>query len=1834
MGRLRRGGTALCAAFVLLATGLVSIGTASVQSASGPATATKSSRVSDAPVVVPDRYLIQVDASARARAARAVALTGATVNLTYDSEWSGLSVTATEAQLKQIRSVPGVSEVFPVYLLQLSDPDASSGSTPASTEPTSDDSPSASASSTAAGSGQDGASEVGAGSQARVAEAVDPPTAGDDSFDAAYLTPTTLDVLANDSAGGGELQADSVVLTGDGVDQDGRHLEVAGRGTFTVGVDGTLTFVSAPGWTGTLEPVSYRVSDTAGATATATVRVTVTRPAAPHADDDTVQLSAGRSATVDVLANDGAGGAATLQADSLCLRSTETCSAGLTTADGTWSVTSGRIGFTPADGFTGSTVATYRVADELGQTAEASVTAVVHPAPQALDHTSSTPYLTPVTVPVLDDPQVSGAPDPDPTSVRLRGAGDELVTSLDVSGEGSYEVTSDGGIRFTPVRGFTGQATPVQFEYSDVVGGTASARLLVTVQVPDPPVAVDDAGATTSGTLTTVAVLANDEVHGGSLLQASTLCLQAGPDCVSTTSDASGLWETTVDGRIAFTPAASFIGTAQRSYTVADELGRATSATLAVTVVAGPHAVADSGHTPYRRPVTVDVLVNDTPGSGTDGAGTLDPASVKLVANGGTELSTAAGTYQVSAATGAITFAPAEHFQGLALTDYEVTDSFGNTAVATLSVMVGAAPVAVADTATTKQATGIALSPLANDVPGDDGGSPASTVALVPASLVFTDGTGRTLSTAQGTWTALADGSVTFAPNRTFSGTATARYRVGDAIGNTAEATISVEVTPVTPRATDDTGHAPAKHPVENIAVLDNDSAGDASAPLVPGTVALTGSGTSDDGSSRTTDDGTWTLHTDHTVSFVPSASFHGETATGYHVADANGTLAAARVIVQIGAPTTARDLQEATSQNITLAIDPAAAITLGDDGAGTKATVVGLRLTAGIGAGQRLQIVDGQGVWQVGDDNLISFDPETAFTGPTTPVEFEVTDSFGNTATARITVTVSPITPRTADDTAATPANRPVTVPVLANDAPGTDIHGNSGAALEYSRVSLVVSASITASSLVTDRGTWTISSTGIVFAPRTGVVGPSSVQYRVLDHNGTPGFGTLKVNVGALPQAVADTPDTPQDGRTLSVDPTANDVAGDDGTGARFGFRAGSLVLTDPAATAGGKSLDAGQYTWTVDATNKISFTANWKFSGTASTPYRVTDSFGNSTTSTITVDVTQTPVTSTEQRLNAIGALQSSEDGAGIKVGIIDSGIDYDHPDLGGAVGAIFPTTRVSLGKDYVDNDNDPMDCFGHGTHVAGIIGANGNPKQGGAYGVAPDVTFGAYRVFNCDGKGTTDKVLAAMIQAGKDGMNVVNLSLGATSVSWPNETGAAYPLTQEAANLVKQGVVVVAAAGNSSEGLFTVGSPAVGPGVISVAAADASGTAVEGYSAMGLAADLSLSPTLTTPGSSVYSTWAATGRTCPDDTYSYDYCDDTGTSMAAPQVAGAAAAILQAKRWTLASGTPARVAALLYGTATPLASTAPALAGKPDAVFRQGAGLLQLESALTAPVTASPSTLKLGEGTTETKTVTLTNSGTAPVTYKVTAVTGTSAAASTGSRTDVGNKTPDWAYGVVGFKASPSSVTVAAGKTASVKVTITAPAKILAGKQGMLYGGWVTFTPASGQTVSVPFAGLRGDYQKVKVLTSGERSFGDTSSSTAYTLKLPGLAYRAANGMLTLTTSGTRTFVLNKQDLAKGDLPYVMFHLDYPTSGIRLKAINQKTKKTYYALLSGTSSQLAKRGRDEGYSTVSFYGAYSRGFVPAGTYKLQLRVLKPLSSSSWETYTTRAFKLSWK
>ncbi|MCU0853220.1 MAG: S8 family serine peptidase, partial [Thermoplasmata archaeon] len=239
-----------------------------------------------------------------------------------------------------------------------------------------------------------------------------------------------------------------------------------------------------------------------------------------------------------------------------------------------------------------------------------------------------------------------------------------------------------------------------------------------------------------------------------------------------------------------------------------------------------------------------------------------------------------------------------------------------------------------------------------------------------------------------------------------------------------------------------------------------------------------------------------------------------------------------------------------------------------------------------------------------------------------------------------------------------------------------------------------------------------------------------------------------------------------------------------------------------------------------------------------------------------------------------------------GFGIVVAVIDTGVDYTHPDLGGAFG---PTYKVIGGYDFYNSDADPIDDNGHGTHVAGVIAANGVMK-----GVAPAASILAYKVLGYDGSGPMSNVIAAIELAtdpNSDGNTADHADVISMSLGGPGDPSD--PVCTAIANAVSEGVVVVVAAGNDGPSLGTVASPGVSPYAITVGAIDSSGVLAE-FSSRGMIPDLSIKPEISAPGVSVMSTVPYSGTAHSSVT---GYASLSGTSMATPHVSGGAALMLQ-------------------------------------------------------------------------------------------------------------------------------------------------------------------------------------------------------------------------------------------------------------------------------------------------------------------------------------------------
>jgi minor extracellular serine protease Vpr len=729
----------------------------------------------------------------------------------------------------------------------------------------------------------------------------------------------------------------------------------------------------------------------------------------------------------------------------------------------------------------------------------------------------------------------------------------------------------------------------------------------------------------------------------------------------------------------------------------------------------------------------------------------------------------------------------------------------------------------------------------------------------------------------------------------------------------------------------------------------------------------------------------------------------------------------------------------------------------------------------------------------------------------------------------------------------------------------------------------------------------------------------------------------------------------------------------------------------------------------------------------------------------------------------------------DGTGIKVGVMDTGVDYHNPALGGCFGA---SCRVTMGWDFVGDrydasgsggaeiphpDADPDDCNGHGTHVSGIVGANGTVNGVALKGVAPGVTFGAYRVFGCGGSTSEDIMIAAMERALAEGMDVLNLSIG-DAFAWDTE-----PLAVAMNTAVHRGLIVVISAGNSgTNGLYSLSSAGNAADVIGVASIDnshvelrtftaepddasfgyiqasaspeapTSGTQpltrlgptttandgcngsatappagsltgkvvlirrgtctfhekvlnaqnagaigavlynnvsgqfaatvagsvaitipavsvsdVDGanlagriptaltstvditwtderetfvnltggqpssFTSWGLTPTLGLKPDIAAPGGLIKSTWPMEAG---------GFATISGTSMAAPHVSGAAALYLEANGDL--DGRDLRE--ILQNSAVPSQLPAPNGAFS-TAAHRQGAGTLQIDDAILATTRVSPGKLALGEGTSaQTRTLTIRNSGASAVTYDV------------AHQLAVGTNTNTFAPGISGNFAtvtfSSSSVTVPAGGTATVDVTITPNAAALR----TIYTGYIRLTPTTpGQILRLPYAGFTGDYQTIQVIAPGACAFPGIFKAGGSTTCAAGPPAVNLNGWTRQAAGATYTIG------NRSDRPIVLYHLAHQSQRVEIRAVNASNQEFLVARTDlaerNPTNDLTPPGQSSGPGFFTFTwdgkavftsakGNVNRRELPSGTYRLRLVVTKalaeagnPAHTETWESPT---------
>lgn len=266
-----------------------------------------------------------------------------------------------------------------------------------------------------------------------------------------------------------------------------------------------------------------------------------------------------------------------------------------------------------------------------------------------------------------------------------------------------------------------------------------------------------------------------------------------------------------------------------------------------------------------------------------------------------------------------------------------------------------------------------------------------------------------------------------------------------------------------------------------------------------------------------------------------------------------------------------------------------------------------------------------------------------------------------------------------------------------------------------------------------------------------------------------------------------------------------------------------------------------------------------------------------------------------------------------GRGVKVAVLDTGIDDDHPDL-----------SVSGGASFVEEVEEWDDDNGHGTHCAGIIGARNNPL--GVVGVAPECSLYAVKVLSGSGSGYLSWILAGMAWCLRNDIQVLSMSLGSPAGSADEPCVVAYQRAAE--QLAEAGCIVIAASGNTGgDGNYWVGHPARCPGYMAVAAVDRDRVRAA-FSSHGPDGANPLSGVeISAPGVRVNSTVPGGG-----------YGTKSGTSMACPHVSGAAALLCELRpAWG-----PGRIRTRLKETAADL--------GVPGNDSKYGAGLLDCAKAV--------------------------------------------------------------------------------------------------------------------------------------------------------------------------------------------------------------------------------------------------------------------------------------------
>ncbi|WP_405058604.1 S8 family serine peptidase [Kribbella sp. NBC_01505] len=441
----------------------------------------------------------------------------------------------------------------------------------------------------------------------------------------------------------------------------------------------------------------------------------------------------------------------------------------------------------------------------------------------------------------------------------------------------------------------------------------------------------------------------------------------------------------------------------------------------------------------------------------------------------------------------------------------------------------------------------------------------------------------------------------------------------------------------------------------------------------------------------------------------------------------------------------------------------------------------------------------------------------------------------------------------------------------------------------------------------------------------------------------------------------------------------------------------------------------------------------------------------------------------------QIGAPAAWAAGYTGKGVAVAVLDSGIDATHADL---------AAQIAGAKNFTTET--PDDLVGHGTHVASTIAGTAAASNGKYKGVAPDARLYDGKICELSGCYDSD-ILAGMEWAATEvKAKVINMSLGGT------DQPGIDPLEEAVNRLTAEtGTLFVIAAGNEGSGESTVGSPGSADAALTVGAVDKQDKLADFSSRGPRVGDHAIKPDVTAPGVGIVAARAhGTNVGTPIDD---NYTRLSGTSMATPHVAGAAALLSQEHpTWSAAE-----LKAVLMGSAKVAAD---------QTVFQQGAGRIDVAKAITQQVIAEPGSLSFGlatwphtDDTPVTKTLTYRNLGDQPVTLRL---TGTMTA-SNGSSAPAG-----------ALRLSSGELTVPAGGTASVEVT---SATNHSGPEGS-YSGRVTAT-APGLSLDTPLA-VDKERESYNLTVKHFDAAGDPFDGLTYIVGFADSSWMQSSGTATL------------------------------------------------------------------------------------------------------------------